>query len=100
MKPGDLVTANLREPREQFWGLLVRLDSTGIVLRGIDAGNFEQWCRQLAGGSEPELGPTTVFFPSHRLERATLDERVGSVPSMEEYFRGVVGADPRGILAD
>ena len=91
MEVGDLITAQLREPREQLWGKLLRLDASGLVMRCIDTANFEEWCAQLANKGEQELGPTTVFLPAHRIERVIVDERVGVVPSLSERFQQVTG---------
>lgn len=98
MEKGDLVVVHAGEPREQLWGVLIRLDLAGVEVRGVDLANFEQWCRQLAGEGEPQLGPATVFLPAHRIERVTLDEQVGAVPSLGDRFRRIVGAEPREHL--
>jgi hypothetical protein len=99
MKPGDLVSVQLQSPREQLWGVLMRLDQSGIELRGVELGIFEEWWTQLAKGEEIELGPTTLFFPAHRIERVSLDEQVGTVPSMSNRFHSITGKEPREFLA-
>lgn len=93
MDTGDIVVATLGDPREQIWGLLMRLDGAGVIIRGIDARNFEEWTRQVASDHEPELGPSTVFYPAHRIERIDLDEPVGAVPSMRGRFFDITGKD-------
>jgi hypothetical protein len=98
MERGNLVIVNLRDPREQIWGILHRLDGSGIEMRGIDLANFEEWCRQLARAEEPQLGPTTIFFPAHRIDRVTLDERVGAVPSFRERFEEILSDQPERFL--
>jgi hypothetical protein len=98
MKPGDLVSVQLNSPREQLWGVLLRLDQSGIELRGIELGIFEEWCTQLVKGQEIQLGPTTLFFPAHRIERVSLDEQVGTVPSVKDRFKVITGKDPRDLL--
>lgn len=98
MERGDLILAVLREPREQIWGVLLRLDTAGLEIRGLDARNFEEWARQIAAGSPAQLGPATVYYPSHRIERVSLDEPVGAVPSMEQRFREIVGREPKEHL--
>ena len=99
MKPGDIVGVQLSSPREQVWGVLLRLDQSGVELRGIEMGIFEEWCMQLARGSDVELGPSTAFFPAHRIERISLDERIGAVPSVAERFKQNTGKEPRDFLA-
>ena len=34
--PGDFVIVHLQNPKEKFWGMLVRLDGAGATLYGID----------------------------------------------------------------
>ena len=98
MDTGDIVVATLAEPREQVWGLLMRLDGAGVIIRGIDARNFEEWTRQVASDHEPELGPSTVFYPAHRIERVDLDETVGAVPSMRGRFLDITGKEAAEAL--
>lgn len=95
MERGDIIIALLREPREQIWGALLRLDQAGLEIRGLDPRIFDEWARQLAGNKEMELGPSTLFFPSHRIEKISLDEQVGSVPSMSAQFENIVGKHPK-----
>lgn len=95
MERGDIIIALLQDPREQIWGALLRLDQAGLEIRGIDARNFEEWTRQVAGGKDMELGPATLFFPSHRIEKISLDEQVGIVPSMTTQFEDIVGKHPK-----
>jgi len=99
MGTGDLVVVHASEPREQLWGTLIRLDSAGVEVRGVDLANFEQWCQQLAGEGEPQLGPATVFLPAHRIERVTLDEQVGAVQSFRDRFHEIVGVEAQEHLS-
>jgi hypothetical protein len=99
VNPGDLVIAQLRDPREQLWGLLTRLDNSGVIIRGIDMACFEEWSSQCAAGGEQALGPSTVFIPTHRIERISLDEPVGAVPSLGRRFRDVTDRDPADFLS-
>lgn len=91
MNPGDLVIAVMQNPREQVWGVVHSLSAAGLTVRGINTRNFEEWSRQLGAGSEPELGLETVFFPAHRIERISLDEQIGSVPSLASRFEQITG---------
>jgi hypothetical protein len=98
MDIGDLVLITLREPREQLWGVLMRIDQAGVIIRCIDVRIFEEWARQLASEEDAQLGPTTLFFPSHRIERISLDEQVGAVPSMQARFNEIVGKDAKDLF--
>ena len=46
IEPGSLVVINCSNPREKFWGLLIRLDPVGAVIRGLDLNSVEDWLRQ------------------------------------------------------
>jgi hypothetical protein len=86
VRPGALVIISLQSPREKMWGVLVRLMTAGVILRGVDLEIFEEWALQEASGGDPMLGPTTVFLPMTRLERVEVDETVGPVPSYCSRF--------------
>lgn len=98
MNPGDLVVAVLQNPREQVWGVLEQLSAAGVVVRGINTRNFEEWSRQVIGDNATELGPETTFFPSHRIERISLDAPVGSVPSLAGRFKEISGRDAMDVF--
>lgn len=99
MNDSDIVLVMLQEPKEMLWGKLVKLDNAGVIVRGINTRNFEEWSRQLASGKDPELGPATVFYPSHRIERVSLDEQIGTVPSVKTRFIEIVGSEPEEHFA-
>lgn len=98
MKKGDIVLVTLHEPREQIWGLLLRIKSSGAFIRGIDARNFEEWARELTTEHEPQLGLSTLYFPTHRIERISLDEKIGVVPSMKGRFQEITSMDAMEVL--
>jgi hypothetical protein len=45
------------------------------------------------------MGLPTIFFPMNRLERISLDEPSGSIPSMNELFARKVGRSLSDYLA-
>jgi hypothetical protein len=95
--PGSLVIVNLQEPREKYLGLLLKMDSLGAQLRGVDLNSFDDLLRQAASG-EAGGGPilSTMFFPAARIERILLDEPAGALPSCGQRFfesTGVALAD-------
>lgn len=91
MKEGSIVTLNLANPSEKYWGRLETLGATGITVRGINLASFEDWVRDLTYGDGGALGLATVFFPMHRIERMALDEPIGQLESMSEGFERRVG---------
>lgn len=96
---GTVVVAYLREPREQSWGLLLKLDGSGVWLRGIELASFESWIRQVAKGEPGFLGPSTFFVPLHRVEKLVADVPSGPVPSLADRFEKVTGQPARDFLA-
>ena len=90
-EPGALVIVHLASPSEKFWGVLQRLDSTGVVLQGINVSSFDDWMIQVASEQIPALGLSTMFLPLFRVERMFLDEQVGVVESYRQRFESRVG---------
>ena len=98
MDSGDLIVVSCGAPREKFWGVLTSLNAVGVTLRALPVPAFEDWLRQLTAGSAPLVGPTTVFLPSHRIERIELDESSGAVEGLADRVRRVTGRDARSEL--
>lgn len=88
--PGTPVLLYLHTPREKVFGVMVSLDPAGVAVRGIELAAFEDWLRQEARG-ERGLGPSTVFYPMHRIERVEKDETTGDLESFAERFRRETG---------
>ena len=94
-----VVIANLAEPKEKFWGVLLSSSRAGITIRGIGLESFDDWLRQVSRtAEEPTLGLVTMFVPLFRVERMFLDENVGAVPSYSELFERSVGQSPLDFL--
>jgi hypothetical protein len=91
MDPGSFVIAHLINPKEQFWGQLRELSSSGVTLRGISLSSFEDWARQVARGPEMTMDVVLMFFPMHRVERVFLDEDMGVLPSLVRRFFTICG---------
>lgn len=91
--PGNLVVVHCSSPKEKLWGVLLRLDQVGLVVRGLDINSVDDWLRQEATAGETLIGPSTLFIPSHRIERLYLDERAGAVESLGGRFREASGRD-------
>jgi hypothetical protein len=83
----------LRDPKEKVWGVLLSLDSGGVVVRGLDLQAFEDWLRQETRGEERLISPTTIFYPMHRVERVERDESVGPIAGLAQRFVAEVGRD-------
>ncbi len=87
---GDIVTAVLHSPREKLLGIVNEISPSGITIRSIDLGYFDDWCRSIAAG-EDHLQMSDNFFPMWRIERVTRDESSDGVPSMWEQFETRTG---------
>ncbi len=98
IEEGALVVIHCSSPREKLWGVLLRLDAVGAVLRGLDLNSVEDWLRQQRRGDDPLVGPSTVFIPTHRLERISLDESSGALRSYGDRFAEDGGGDVRDVL--
>jgi hypothetical protein len=94
---GSLVIAHCMGPKEKVWGVVLRLDQVGVVLRGLDLNSVEDWLRQQCGG-ETTIGPSTQFIPMHRLERLYLDESSGMIESIASRYAAACGGDARSVL--
>src|SRR3954453_5491214 len=82
---GDIVIAVLHSPREKLLGIVNEINPSGITIRSIDLGYFDDWCRAISAG-EAHLQMSDNFFPMWRIERVTRDESSDDVPSMWEQF--------------
>ena len=81
-----------------MWGVLVRLDTVGLVVRGLDLASVEDWLRQERAGDAALIGPSTIFVPTHRIVRVDLDESGAVVESFADRFADACGRDAREAL--
>ena len=95
---GSTVVVYLQGPKEKVWGVLVSLNASGVVLRGIDLATFDDWMRQEARGDEELIGLTTIFYPMHRVIRLERDETVGPLTSYADRFACEVGRSVGAVL--
>lgn len=91
MQVNSIVIVSLISPKEKIWGQLLLLESKGVTVRGIELDAFDDFIRQVVKQEETAVGLDTIFFPMHRLERITLDEPSGSIPSLAQRFHSKVG---------
>jgi hypothetical protein len=91
MDPHSIVVVSLHSPKEKIWGELLAVSTAGVTMRGIDLNSFDHFIRQLNEPDGERVGVPTLFFPMTRVERITLDEPTGSIPSMDELFARKIG---------
>jgi hypothetical protein len=91
MDINSIVIVSLVSPKEKIWGQLLSLESKGVTVRGIELESFDDFLWQIVNREDTAVGMTSVFYPMHRVERVTVDEPSGSLPSLAERFRRKVG---------
>jgi hypothetical protein len=96
--PNSLVIVHCTNPREKMWGVLLKLDGSGAVVRGMDLNTVEDWLHQERTGEPPLIGPSTFFVPVHRVVRIDLDESGGVVESYGDRYEAACGRDVRVAL--
>jgi len=95
----QIVVVSLQTPREKVWGELLALHPAGVTVRGIDLNSFDDFVRQVLHPDGDRVGLPTMFFPMQRVERISLDEPSGSIPSMANLFEQKVGRTLKEYLA-
>lgn len=98
LEVGSVVVLCCASPKEKVWGCLVRLDATGIVIRGLALGSVEDFLAQERGGEPPLIAPSTLFVPMHRVERMYCDETTAALVSYADRYRQATGRDVRDAL--
>ena len=98
--PGASVLLYLRDPQEKIWGVLRRLDASGVVAEGIDLSSFDDWMAQIERGEENVVGPSVLYYPMVRLEKILLDRSSGHLPSLSERFERRIGRTVQQVVAE
>lgn len=99
MKPNSIVIISLHSPKEKVWGTVLDINPSGVTIRGIDLNSFDHFINEINQLDAERVGLPTVFFPMHRVERISLDEPSGSIPSMAEIFQRKIGRSLPEYLA-
>ncbi len=99
MNLNSIVIVSLHTPREKIWGELLELNTAGVTMRGIDLNSFDDFVRQVLHPEGDRVGLATMFFPMQRIERISLDEPTGSIPSMADIFEQKAGRSLKDYLA-
>ncbi len=99
MKPDSIVIIGLHSPKEKIWGILLDINPSGVTIRGIDLNSFDHFVSQINQLDAERVGLPTVFFPMTRIERISLDEPSGLIPSMAEIFERKIGRTLPDYLA-
>jgi len=97
MEPGEFVNLYLIDPIEKIWGRLVSIDSSGVVVRGVDVKMIETFRYQFQK-EERETFPQTSFWPMRRVQRIDLDEAMDDLPSIIQSLVESTGLEIDDIL--
>jgi hypothetical protein len=98
IEPGSLVIVNITNPREKAWGVLLRLDAIGAVIRGLDLNSVEDWLTQQRIGADQLITASTFLIPTHRIIRIDLEEQGGVIESFADRYAAACGGDVREAL--
>jgi len=99
ISPGASVLLYLRDPQEKIWGVLRRLDASGVVAEGLDLSSFDDWIAQIERGEDSVFGPSVLYFPISRLDKILLDRSAGHLPSLAERFERRIGKTVQQVVA-
>jgi hypothetical protein len=86
----DHVILVLHTPREKIWGVLREINPAGVYIRGLDLNAFDEFMRA-AAANEYFYGLGEQFFPMWRIEKISLDEADGDIPSLHEQLEQKAG---------
>jgi methylmalonyl-CoA epimerase len=98
LAPGCPILAYLREPGEKLWGVLRRLDATGVLIEGIDLASFDDWVAQIENREPSVVGASVLFVPMGRVEKLLLDRPSGDLPSLADRFERRTGRTVQDVL--
>ena len=98
MEPGSIVVVDCLDPNEKVWGVLLRLDAIGVVVRGLGLGSVNDWLGQEVHGVEAYVAPSTVFVPLHRVARVYMDETSATADGYADRYAKATGGDVREAL--
>ncbi len=99
MELHSIVVVSLHSPKEKLWGELLAIHGAGVTIRGIDLNSFDDFVRQVRDPEGERVGLPTVFFPMNRIERISLDEALGAIPSLADLFAQKTGTRLADYLA-
>ena len=95
---GATAVIYLREPREQCIGRLLKFETAGVWLRGIELESMDAWAREVARGESAGLGLHSIFVPFQRVQKIVADERTGPIPSFAERFESIADRPLKDLL--
>jgi methylmalonyl-CoA/ethylmalonyl-CoA epimerase len=97
--PGAVVLVYLKDPQEKLWGILRKIEPSGVVFEGIELASFDDWLAQIERGDPDAVGPSTLFVPMGRIEKILLDRPSGPLPSLAERFSRRTGRSLEDVLS-
>jgi hypothetical protein len=95
---GSTVLLTLHSPRQKFFGVLLKLASAGVELRGVALESLDDLARQVREGER--AGASTLFFPMHRVEQLELDAAIGELSSLGDSFAARAGRSVEEVFCE
>lgn len=93
-----LVVAYLEGPKEKYFGLVLKLHPSGLILRGLNIESFNTWMIEVNSG-KTGTAISTFFFPWRRVEKIILDEERDDAESLAQTFKRRTGKDVVELLS-
>lgn len=90
IESGETVVLVLHTPREKLLGIVDEIGPSGVFIKAIELGYFDDWCSSISRG-EQYLPMSDQFIPMWRLERMSRDEGSAGTDSMAEQFEKRTG---------
>ncbi len=90
IESGENVVVVLHTPREKLLGIVDEIAPSGIFIKAIELGYFEDWCSSISRG-EQYLPMSDQFVPMWRVERISRDESSAGSDSMSAQFEKRTG---------
>jgi len=84
------VVVYLESPKEKYFGILLELHNSGIILRGLNLESFQTWMEEVNSGKKG-TAISTFFFPWRRVVKMILDEETDGVESLTQRFKRRTG---------
>ncbi|MCD6453754.1 MAG: hypothetical protein J7L62_00430 [Candidatus Aminicenantes bacterium] len=97
IKENSIVIAYLETPKERYFGVILKLHPSGLIIRGLNVESFNTWIIEVNGGKKG-TAISTFFFPWRRVEKIILDEDRDGAESLACTFKKRTGKDVEEFL--
>lgn len=99
-KKGSIIVVYMKDPREKYFGVFYSLNSSGLLMKGLDLSSFDDFSRHASSGEQDCILPSSVFIPMGRIEKIYLDEGTENMPSLSVRFKKINGKSLKKFLGE